>query len=281
MEMEKEYNKEIEEIAKEGNFRKINHFVMDHTYFMCTNKDKQLMEIANTNDVSYMVKQEDEINVKPDGKTTNIIISKKRTYEAAKQYKGKRIAVLNFANNHSIGGAPWSAGAQEESLCRISTLYPCLEKYKEQFYEYHKDLYSKGKMDELGNDDLIYLPNILVFKTDESAPKVMRLDDWYFVDVITSAAPDLDRKFYDWAEYRTLMYNRLKKIIQVAKKENVEALILGAYGCGAFHNPPEIIASIFKDLLNEYHFNTVEFAVYCNNDEKFNNYNIFKNIFEM
>ncbi len=280
MEMEKEYNKEIEEIAKEGNFRKINHFVMDHTYFMCTNKDKQLIEIDNTNRYSFMVKQEEELDVKPDGKTTNIIVSKKRTYEAAKAYKKKKIAVLNFANNHSIGGAPWSAGAQEESLCRISTLYPCLEKYKESFYEYHKDLYSKGKMDELGNDDLIYLPNILVFKTDESAPKVMKLEDWYYVDVITSAAPDLDMKFYDWAEYRTLMYNRLKKIIQVAKKENVEVLILGAYGCGAFHNPPEIIAALFKDLLNEYHFDTVEFAVYCNKDDKFSNYNIFKNILE-
>ena len=87
-------------------------------------------------------------------------------------------------------------------------------------------------------------------------------------------------KFYDWAEYRTLMYNRLKKIIQVAKKENVEVLILGAYGCGAFHNPPEIIAALFKDLLNEYHFDTVEFAVYCNKDDKFSNYNIFKNILE-
>lgn len=35
MEMEKEYNEEIEEIAKEGNFRKLNHFVMDHTYSNC------------------------------------------------------------------------------------------------------------------------------------------------------------------------------------------------------------------------------------------------------
>ena len=108
----------------------------------------------------------------------------------------------------------------------------------------------------------------------------MEDNDYYYVDVITSAAPDLAIKFYDWAEYRTLMYNRLKKIIQVAKKENVEVLILGAYGCGAFHNPPEIIASLFKELLNEYHFDTVEFAVYCNNDDKFSNYNVFKNILE-
>ena len=63
-------------------------------------------------------------------------------------------------------------------------------------------------------------------------------------------------------------------------KENVDIFILGAYGCGAFHNPPEIIASLFKELLNEYHFDTVEFAVYCYNDDKFSNYNVFKNILE-
>ena len=133
MGIEKEYNKEIEQIAKDKNFRRINHFVMDHTYSLCTNNEKYRKEIDNTNKASYMVKQEDDLNVKPDGKTTNIIVSKKRTYEAAKAYNGKKIAVLNFANNHSIGGAPWSAGAQEESLCRISTLYPCLEKFKKDF----------------------------------------------------------------------------------------------------------------------------------------------------
>ena len=42
--------------------------------------------------------------------------------------------------------------------------------------------------------------------------------------MITSAAPDLAVKFYDWNEYRILMYNRLKKVIQVAKKENVDVL---------------------------------------------------------
>ena len=40
------------------------------------------------------------------------------TDEDGKAYRGRKVAVLNFANNHSIGGAPFSAGAQEESLCR-------------------------------------------------------------------------------------------------------------------------------------------------------------------
>ena len=155
----------------------------------------------------------------------------------------------------------------QEVLDNYIELYDRIEYYKKLDYD-------------ANNDDLIYLPRIMVFKTDESVAKLMEDKDCYYVDVITSAAPDLAVKFYDWNEYRILMYNRLKKIIQVAKKENVDIFILGAYGCGAFHNPPEIIASLFKELLNEYHFDTVEFAVYCYNDDKFSNYNVFKNILE-
>lgn len=130
---------------------------------------------------------------------------------------------------------------------------------------------------EFGNDDLIYLKDVKIFKTDESAPKLMNEDDWYDLDIITCAAPDFNYVI-NVNGYREIIYKRLERILMVAAKEKVEVLILGAFGCGAFHNPPEIVASCFKILLNKYHFETVEFAVYSNNEDKFSNYNIFKNI---
>ena len=66
---------------------------------------------------------------------TKYVVFGKRTLEAAKYYKGKKVAVLNFANSHFIGGAPFSAGAQDESICRCSTLYPCLQAMCEVFYQ--------------------------------------------------------------------------------------------------------------------------------------------------
>ena len=277
----KNYNEEVLNLSKEcnGYYKNLNRYVMNHTYELCKENSDLLESIRNTNDNSYMVKENETINVEKGMGKTNIIVSKKRTFEAAKAYKGKKVAVLNFANNHSIGGAPWSAGAQEESLCRTSTLYSCLEKFDEAFYGRHRDMYSNRQIDEMGNSDLIYLPNVTVFKTDESVPLQMDKADWFNVDVITSSAPELGYQ-YDLKTYRELIYNRLEKIVQVAKKENVEALILGAYGCGAFHNPPEVVATVFKMLLKQYHFETVEFAVYCNEDSKFSNYQIFKTIFE-
>ena len=59
-----------------------------------------------------------------------------------------KIGVLNFASEtHPEGGVWRGARSQEESICRASTLYSCLntEFLKENFYSYNieKKLYLK------------------------------------------------------------------------------------------------------------------------------------------
>ena len=127
----------------------------------------------------------------------------------------------------------------------------------------------------MGSDDLMYIPGVTVFKTDESQPKLKDESDWFNTDVIVSAAPNLGFD-YDTEQFKEMMTSRIKKILDVAAKENVEVLVLGAFGCGAFRNPPEIVADIFNSLIRNYSFETVEFAVYCKNDKT--NFETFKRI---
>lgn len=56
-----------------------------------------------------------------------------------------------------------------------------------------------------------------------------------------------------------------------------DSLLLGAFGCGAFSNPPKVVAQIFRELIGKYsHFFTeIGFAVL---DCGTGNYNIFRNI---
>ena len=275
--LDKEYNESLH--LCENNHRALNGIVMNHTFNKCQFDPKLKEAIEQTKEGMYMVLDSEELIVVKGGPAKNIVVSQKRTFEAAKAYKGKKVAVLNFANNHHIGGAPYSAGAQEESLCRTSTLYKSLLAFKVVFYEYHTYLYDEGVINHMGNDDLIYMPGVTVFKTDESAPKMMEEKDWYKVDVITSAAPELHSYPDNIDEYKKIILSRLTKVFQVAKKEGVDILILGAWGCGAFNNPPEIVAEVFKQLCNEYYFDTIEFAIDCSRRQN-NNYQIFKEVFE-
>ena len=245
---------------------------MTNTVQMCRTLPELKDAIRHSRQEQFIVKHEDVINYEElaPQRTTQFVVSGKRTFEAAKGYSGKKVAVLNYANNHNIGGAPFSAGAQEESLCRCSTLYPCLQAKKEEFYDYHQRLFREGTIGYMGNDDLIYTPDVVVFKTDERTPTVhpemMRQDDWYRVDVITSAAPELQRipRPHDYEEQIT---PRIKKILDVAASQHVDVLILGAWGCGAFRNPIDVVARVFRTLLENYHFETVEFAL-CEKDER-------------
>lgn len=247
-------------------YQKTNFEVMTDTQKQYTENQELKEAVKESISRQYMVSHEEVISLPAiDNRETNYITSGKRSFEAAKGYKGKKVAVLNFANNHFIGGSPFYAGAQEESLCRCSTLLPCLEAMRIPFYNKHIDDYEKGIIDFMGNDDLIYTPDVVVFKTDERTdliyPKMMPHDEWYKVDVITCAAPDFSRGQHLPRNYEEQITSRIKKILDVACKERVEVLILGAWGCGAFKNPSEIVARVFHTLLQNYDFETVEFAL--------------------
>lgn len=252
-------------------YRNINRQVMTDTKRQYESVEELKEAVKNSIRHQYMVTQEENIDhpIVRDSKTIHVC-SGKRSFEAAKAYKGKKTAVLNFANNHAIGGAPFSAGAQEESLCRCSTLLPCLEAMREPFYNKHIRQYLAGQIGLMGNDDLIYTPDVVVFKSDERTdpiyPKMMEQNEWYKVDVITCAAPELIKMYHRPANYEDIITSRIKKILDVAAKEQVEVLVLGAWGCGAFKNPSDVVAKVFRTLLKNYNFETVEFALASQGD---------------
>ena len=125
-----------------------------------------------------------------------VTVTKSRTFEAAiriaKQYPGKRLAVLNFASATNPGGGVINgSSAQEESLCRCSTLYPILNQnfLWQNYYNVNR---SAGN--SIHTDACIYSPNIVICKTDMDFPERIPPEKWVTVDVISCAAPNLRRK---------------------------------------------------------------------------------------
>ncbi len=230
-------------------------------------------------------------NLKLNKKPADIVVSKKRTFEAASGYKGQKIAVHNFASATSPGGGvKKGASAQEECLCRCSGLFFCLNTPAmwAGFYTPHRNA-----QDAIHNDDIIYTPAITVFKTDTSFPKLMNESDWYDVNVITCAAPNLRPNPSNQYNQRDgqqavrvndndlfiLHEKRLRRILDVAIAEGNEVVILGAFGCGAFANNPKTVALAAKKVIADYAyaFKQIEFAVYCSPRDE-SNYEIFKSV---
>ena len=225
-------------------------------------------------------------NVPKADKPANIIVSRLRSFEAAAQYIGKRTAVLNFASaTNPGGGVEKGASAQEECLCRVSTLYPCLadQKMRASFYTPHR---KNGNT--LHNDDIIYTPKVLIIKDDDHN----MLATPFLVDVISCAAPNLREKpnnAYNSGdgnkvqisdnELLALHEKRARKIFASAIANGVEVLILGAFGCGAFQNDPHIVAQAYKNVLPDFahYFHTIEFAIFCN-AKNIENYQVFLSI---
>ncbi len=230
----------------------------------------------------------------PSGCETGITVSKKRSFQAAadikKEYPESKIAVLNFANAFYPGGGVASgASAQEECLCRCSTLYPLLyrKSLENSFYGYHKKI-----GDPKATDALIYTEGVVIFKTDTAFPEMMKKSDWVTVDVITCAAPDMRKssnrhvpltgnasKMSD-PELFGYHVRRAIHILTVAAAKKADNLVLGAFGCGAFENDPHVVARAYKTALQEFKgvFRRIEFAIYSppGNEE---NYRAFSKAF--
>jgi len=242
---------------------------------------KAACDFSKKNHVFYKAGEKIACELNKSDTYAKVVVSKKRSFEAAEKYSkaGFKTAVLNFANSFCPGGGVVEgARAQEECLCRISTLYDSIssQEMMEKFYEPHV---LDGN--DLATDDIIYTPKVTVFKSDTNFPEMLPEEDWFSADVLTCAALclDWDTNSISNEELRQLHYSRGKHILDVACSNNAEVLILGAFGCGAFSNPPEIVASVYKELISEYRktLKTIEFAIYCEEYES-QNYICFKDI---
>ena len=266
-----------------GKWERIETF--EGTRTLCKTDDRLQRAIAASKAGQKIYWEGEEIRYDvPDLKQcAQMVLSPKKTVEAAAPYarKGKKTCILNFASSVSPGGGVLTGEqAQEESICRVSTLYFALSDPETagRFYDRHWELIRRGQMNRKNRDDIVYTPGVVVVRDDANGEALMEEKDWYEVDVITCAAPDL-RQLGDAAQFTPgeeellrLHQNRWRCILSAAAKHGADALILGAFGCGVFANPPELVVRAFNHILPEFRrcFETIEFAVYTSRKDSAN-----------
>lgn len=191
--------------------------------------------------------------------------------------KGK-IGVLNFASAKNPGGGfLGGASAQEESLARSSSLYASL-KNDMKMYEYNRESKTFSY-----SDFAKYSPETVFWFNDEG----QNLSELIKVDVITSPAPNKGAMLQhnrknEIATIEDVFRRRIEFVFKVAYQNNIDVLILGAWGCGVFRNEVADVARYFKEIIAEKvsnGFAKIVFAIYDSSEKK-SNYLTFKEIIE-
>jgi uncharacterized protein (TIGR02452 family) len=167
--------------------------------------------------------------------TSNVWIEQLKTDNCAVKYIDCGIAcnvvVMNFASRiHHGGGYVRGATAQEEDLCRVMPqLFPSLCKIKYPFAE----------------DSILVTQNLRIMRDSDN---YTLLNKKYIknISVVSAAAPNLKYECFDANRIkRTLknMYISVKTLLP-----EVDTIILGAFGCGAYKNDSNIMSQIMNDI---------------------------------
>jgi uncharacterized protein (TIGR02452 family) len=197
------------------------------------------------------------------GNQTVIEVKNETTLNAVKRLIAMGYAdpvALNFASAESPGGGfLHGALAQEEYLARSSALYFCL--VNNPMYRYHQ-----SHLDPFYSDYVIYSPEVVIIRDDDGN----LLDMPYKSSIITSPAVHANGvrhyKPEQEKEIEGVMWKRILKVLAAAVEHKHNAIVLGAWGCGAFGNDGNEIAALFKKALEENFRGAFEYVIFAITD---------------
>ena len=149
--------------------------------------------------------------------------------------QGLSVAILNMAAaTKPGGGVRWGAGAQEENLHRRSDAMRFTMDQESGNYPL------KGAMCLLSH-------GVTIFRGNEHIGYPF-LHKPFKVTMISCAAP----KYCDWMgklQCAAILDGKVAAILQAVVESACDAAVLSAFGCGAFKNPPELVAEMFHKHL--------------------------------
>jgi len=175
------------------------------------------------------------------------------------------VCALNMASYRRPGGGVINgAKAQEECLYRCSNL---------------------GTLDTnmyypLSDEAAVYTKNAVFFKdvNYDYMPEVI-------CDVVTIAAYNFNEKGLsrlEFTDYEAQTKRKIRFMLKLANENQIDSVVLGAWGCGVFDNDPFEMATMFKEvLIGENYaslFKLVRFAVINDHNSVGDNYDVFNKV---
>ncbi|ADY14396.1 TIGR02452 family protein [Sphaerochaeta globosa] len=224
-------------------------------YLSSSGKQVLLKDDALRLEKSELYQQELQVERPREDRTTRIEVKELDTLKAAQLLSNP--LVLNMANRHQPGGGVLDgAGAQEEYLFRVSNYFRFLYQFSDTGSSFmvprREESYPLDR-----NYGGVYSPSVSVFRSTEQEGYA-KLEQPFEVSCVAVAAisqPNLlsDHTEHYWLEDSFIepTKRKIRTIFNIAILHNHTHLVLGAFGCGAFKNPPNHIALLFKEVLEE------------------------------
>ena len=219
--------------------------------------------------------------LRPPFPSTNVFVVNEDCLAVYQRMAAKNCSpvLLNMANAETPGGGyRRGAGAQEENLFRRSNYYLSLDaeldtkKEAERFYCTEtgdaKAVDPGQNFYPIAEFGAIYTSGLTVFRHSEDKGYAFLEKPLSNVCAIAVAA-------YDQREERGAgdqnldekqvvgMRKKIENLFAVAHHHGHECLILSAFGCGAFRNPPLQVAEIFQSVIEQYagYFKEIHFSI--------------------
>jgi len=193
--------------------------------------------------------------------------------------QGRNPVVLNLADAyHACGKYNSGSNAQEESLCRASTLSLTL-------YQYYNKMWAKKANVSLREQSAypmdihfggIYSPKVTVFRNNGTTGFALREEPFQTSIISVAALNFREGHEHNNLEYRAadgdftqegegIMRDKIRTIYRIALLNGHDSIVLGAFGCGVFELKPELVSALFNETLEEKEFkgkfHTVVFAL--------------------
>ena len=264
----------------------------------------QLLEKSIPASISVKVRYDPDFTYEKQCDHSYIYFVNKDSIDCCLEHAPKAL-VVNLADDNFAGGCvAQGSGAQEESLFRRTNYVSSL---KQELYP-------------ILADEAIYSPDVLVLKTNESSGWELlnpghthgKIEEWShglpriaFIACPGIKYPEtLSMPLTDASGNETeamgerlqeadvdILKKKIKTILQTAIRQGHDSVILGAMGCGAWRNPIDHVAEIFKSVLREWdgclshiyfailHTTDDNYIVRRFNSEKKKTIDIFKQVF--
>lgn len=201
--------------------------------------------------------------------------------------EGYNPVVLNFASaSNAGGGVLHGCRAQEESLFRCTNLFRSLYQFMPYAGQYGVEMNRRQyPLDRRFGG--VYTPYATVLRESRGNDYAFLAHPFRlsFIAVAAINRHDPDGKRKPLTDRETdLTLSKMRTIFRIGLAHGHDALVLGAFGCGAFNNPPRQIAELFKKVMDSPEFRNkyrkIVFPVFDDhNANGVSNYEAFKEVF--